>query len=218
MTEETPAAAAGGPATIEREAWSTVAGLYGSQLLEKFWALDAEITRNAMVALCLTARAFDPGVRYVLLEGSDQGPWQTSAGLASALAEQPGDFAYTNDLDPDLEFDDGGWPSCLTERTEGTWQPFCQVSTSMPGWRFLDVEKVLAEVSVPYRPITPEGQELADRSELAQSLNDRYRLSDAEALRAVGLCGQPTDWPGRPCGLSGGHPGRCYPAGEGGRP
>lgn len=35
-----------------------------------------------------------------------------------------------------------------------------------------------------------------------------------EAVNPSRLCGAPTDWPGRPCALFGGHPGQHYPAGE----
>lgn len=139
------------PSTIGREAAALLAALLAEQLVEEVRGLEDRIICNAMVALCLEARAEHPAVAYVVLDDSDQGPWMVVAGLSSVLPEQPGDFAWGGDLDPDDLFDDCGWASALTDRSAGSWEPYCRTSESMSRWRFLDVDAVLTTVSVPWR-------------------------------------------------------------------
>lgn len=170
--------------------WWQLAHAHNGALIQRYVEVNELIANNAMVALCLTAREFREDVKYVLLDDSDQGDWQTALGLLTALPQVAGDYSDGSvDADPDDEFDDEGWASSLHDDATGTWAPFTVQSELLPGYRMLDVDKVLAEVSLPWRPASEQGR----------------------VLVAQGRCGQPTNWPDRPCGLSGGHPGMHYP-------
>jgi len=162
---------------------------YHQQMVAQYVQASEQITLNAMVMLCLLARRFRADVKYVLLVDSDQGDWQEVGTLVSGLPEFPGHFTADLDIDRDDEFDDQGWAASIDDRTNHVWQLFAVTSEYLPGYLLLDVDKVLAEVVLPWRPATKQGQ----------------------ALTAQGLCGQATDWPNMPCALSGGHPGQHHP-------
>lgn len=178
-----------GPVPVGEVAEQTVGLLYHNQVMAEFHKAAEQITLNALVMLCLTARRFNSTVMYVLLDDSDQGSWQTVVGLAANLPQYAGHFSTELDRDREDQFDDEGWASSIDDRTEDTWQVFTTTSEFLPTLRLLDVTRVLNEIDLPWRPASAAGR----------------------AFTEQGFCGKPTDWPDKPCGLFPGHPGRCYP-------
>lgn len=140
------------PVSIGEVAEQTVGHMYHDQVMAQYHKASEQITLNAMVMLCLTARRFDQTVLYVLLDDSDQGNWQTVAGLAANLPQYAGHFSTELDRDREDKFDDEGWASSIDDRTEDTWLRFCCTTEFLPTLRLLDVERVLREVSLPWRP------------------------------------------------------------------
>jgi hypothetical protein len=162
-------------AVLEQVAGQT----YHQQMLNAYWQAGEQITLNALVMLCLAARRFDGRVKYVILDDSDQGDWQCVAGLCAALPMRPGDYSEVSDLDEDDEFDDEGWASSVDDRTEHSWGPYLVLSEAMPHWKFLDVDRVLAEVHLPWRPVTQVTQKFTD---LPTGFHDNKRERDANTV------------------------------------
>lgn len=141
------------PVVIGEVLEQTVGQLYHDQMLKEYWQAGEQLALNAMVLLCLAARRFDHRVKFVVLDDSDQGEWQTVAGLCSVMPTVVGRYAEA-DLDSDDEFDDEGWASNLSDQADHAWRPFVSSSETLPGWCLLDVDRVLAEVHLPWRPVT----------------------------------------------------------------
>lgn len=172
-----------GDAVLEQVAGQT----YHQQMLNAYWQAGEQIALNATVMLCLVARAFDGRVRYVILDDSDQGDWEYPAGLCAALPLRPGDYSEVSDLDPDDKFDDEGWASSLDVRTEHVWGPYLALSEAMPHWRFLDVDRVLAEIALPWRPAESEAEPEVDGAPTHQwevTTPDAVYATDEEATGA----------------------------------
>jgi hypothetical protein len=141
------------PIPVGEAAEQTVGLLYHKQVMQQFHEASQQITLNALVMLCLTARRYDHTVAYVLLDDSDQGNWQTVVGLAANLPQYAGHYSTELDRDRDGEFDDEGWASSIDDRTEDTWQPFTVTTEWLPNVKLLDVERVLNEIELPWRPV-----------------------------------------------------------------
>lgn len=154
------------PVTVGETLDQVVGQLYHDQMLKQYWQADEQVTLNALVMLCLAARRFDERVKYILLDDSDQGEWQTVAGLAAGLPTYPGEFADVLDLDAEDQFEDEGWAASVGDRTKHAWEPFVKgPSEVLPAWRLLDVDKVLAEVHLPWRPVTQVTEKFTDLPE-----------------------------------------------------
>lgn len=145
------------PIPVGEAAEQTVGLLYHNQLIQRYHETSEALVLNAMVMLCLTARRFDSTVMYVLLDDSDQGSWQTVVGLAANVPQYAGHYSTELDRDPDDRFDDEGWASSIDDRTEDTWQVFMQTTEFIPSVKLLDVERVLKEIDLPWRPVPKWG-------------------------------------------------------------
>lgn len=134
MSEREPAS----PELTLAEAWL-------QQLHEWYWQTQELLARANMVGAALWAREVHPLATHVVFETSDQGPYQYVAGVAMSA-------------DGDLVLDDedyGAWE--FRDEQAEHWAEFItpEFEARFGGTYYLDIDKVLAEVPVPWHPVAP---------------------------------------------------------------
>jgi hypothetical protein len=126
------------PALVLAEAWQ-------QQLLQSYWDLQVLLARCEMVGAALSVRDTWAEARFVVFEDSDQG-----------------DYAYLcgGTLEPGTEWSDhdytlGSWEFDYDQADQ--WAPFLNEEFKgrvlVSQHYYLDIEKVLAEVPVPWQPV-----------------------------------------------------------------
>lgn len=127
------------PALTLAEAWQ-------QQLFQQFWDVQELLARCNMVGAALQVREIHPLAKYVVFEASDQGPYAYLAGATDTLENEVPLFACDDE-------DYGSWE--MRDDQGEHWAGFID-KTFDQRWAqtyFLDIDKVLAEVPVPWSPV-----------------------------------------------------------------